>query len=277
MKPSPTMLTRLVVFVAWSLCCAQITSAQFSKLDDLASEITKEVKRLKPQLVAVVDFRQPSGSTMPQSHYFAWILSNYLEQHGKKKFAVAEHRAFDEDLARLHIPPESLVLGAAFRSAASHVGADVLITGTIEKRQNAYVLQATVLQVSNEKSLATFAQTIEVNDFLESFVTPFPQGVERTGRNGGLKGVKLPSCVYCPDPSYNDLARSKNLQGSCVLEVLISANGDLQQIRPLRLLGYGLDEQAFNAIKKWKFKPATREDGTPVATIVPVEVTFRLY
>jgi TonB family protein len=58
---------------------------------------------------------------------------------------------------------------------------------------------------------------------------------------------------------------------------LISANGDLQQIRPLRLLGYGLDEQAFNAIKKWKFKPATREDGTPVATIVPVEVTFRLY
>src|SRR5258705_12400073 len=104
MKPSPPTLPRLVVFVAWSLCCAQITSAQFSKLDDLASEITKEMKRLKPQLVAVVDFRQPSGSTMPQSHYFAWILSNYLEQHGKKKFAVAEHRAFDEDLAKLHIP-----------------------------------------------------------------------------------------------------------------------------------------------------------------------------
>jgi hypothetical protein len=51
--------------------------------DDLASQISKEVKPLRPQLVAVVDFRQSSGSTMPQAHYFAWILSNYLEQRGK--------------------------------------------------------------------------------------------------------------------------------------------------------------------------------------------------
>jgi len=37
------------------------------------------------------------------------------------------------------------------------------------------------------------------------------------------------------------------------------------------------DEEAYNAIKKWKFKPAMRADGTPIATVVPVEVTFRLY
>jgi TonB family protein len=43
------------------------------------------------------------------------------------------------------------------------------------------------------------------------------------------------------------------------------------------LLGYGLDEEAYNTIKKWKFKPATEKDGTPVAAVVPVEVTFRLY
>jgi outer membrane biosynthesis protein TonB len=38
-----------------------------------------------------------------------------------------------------------------------------------------------------------------------------------------------------------------------------------------------LDEQAFYAIKKWKFRPAKNKDGTSVAVIVPVEVTFRLY
>jgi outer membrane biosynthesis protein TonB len=61
------------------------------------------------------------------------------------------------------------------------------------------------------------------------------------------------------------------------MSVLISPSGEPQQIRPERLAGYGLDEQAFNAIKKWKFAPATsRTDGKPVAIIVPVEVTFRL-
>jgi hypothetical protein len=63
-----------------------------------------------------------------------------------------------------------------------------------------------------------------------------------------------------------------------VLEVLISPAGVAQQIRPVRLLGYGLDEQAYDVIKQWKFKPATLwENGTPVPAIVPVEVTFRLY
>jgi TonB family protein len=38
-----------------------------------------------------------------------------------------------------------------------------------------------------------------------------------------------------------------------------------------------LDEQAFEAIKKWRFKPATGSDGTPTPAIVSVEVTFRLY
>ena len=48
-------------------------------------------------------------------------------------------------------------------------------------------------------------------------------------------------------------------------------------LRPEKLAGHGLDEQAFNAIKQWRFAPATSTtDGKPVAIIVPVEVTFRL-
>ena len=88
----------------------------------------------------------------------------------------------------------------------------------------------------------------------------------------------MPRCVYCPDPSYNDLARREKIQGSCVLEVLISENGEARQIHPIRLFGYGLDERAYELIKTWKFKPArTKKDDTPVPAIVPVEVTFRLY
>jgi Gram-negative bacterial TonB protein C-terminal len=38
---------------------------------------------------------------------------------------------------------------------------------------------------------------------------------------------------------------------------------------------YGLDEQAVTAMKKWVFKPGTK-DGKPVAVRVDVEMSFRL-
>jgi TonB family protein len=145
------------------------------------------------------------------------------------------------------------------------------VTGTVEKRDNSYILQITPIHVSNAKTLVMIAQTIPVNEFLDGFVTPFPAGISRI-----IEGVTVPRRIDCPNPVFSELARANKIQGGCLLEVLLSANGEIQQIRPLRLLGYGLDEQAFNAIKNWKFRPATK-DGTPLAVIVPVEVTFRVY
>ncbi len=41
-------------------------------------------------------------------------------------------------------------------------------------------------------------------------------------------------------------------------------------------LGMGLDEQAVNAIRTWKFEPAKR-GSEPVPVQIAVEVDFRLY
>jgi TonB family protein len=38
----------------------------------------------------------------------------------------------------------------------------------------------------------------------------------------------------------------------------------------------GLDEKALEAVRQWKFAPATK-DGHPVAVRVAIEVAFRLY
>ncbi len=67
---------------------------------------------------------------MPQGHYFAWILGCYLEARSKAKFTVANHIDFDKDLANLNITPSVLVPGEALRSAAPHLGADVLKCAT---------------------------------------------------------------------------------------------------------------------------------------------------
>ena len=68
---------------------------------------------LKPRLVAVVDLRPPYDANKVQAHYLAWLLSNTINADRKKKFAVAEHIAFDDDLTRFHLTPEALIPGDA--------------------------------------------------------------------------------------------------------------------------------------------------------------------
>jgi len=84
------------------------------------------------------------------------------------------------------------------------------------------------------------------------------------------------TCIHCPDPTYTDPARQAKVNGTSIFEVLIATSGEAAQLQPVKMLGYGLDEKAFEAIKHWKFRRATK-DGSPVPVVVPIEVTFRIY
>lgn len=93
-------------------------------------------------------------------------------------------------------------------------------------------------------------------------------------RVGG--GVSAPRAIYAPDPNYSEEARKAKYQGTVVLWVIVGTDGRTREIRVQRSLGLGLDENAVEAIRRWRFEPA-RKDGVPVAVQVSVEVNFRLY
>jgi protein TonB len=90
------------------------------------------------------------------------------------------------------------------------------------------------------------------------------------------RGVSVPRAIYQPDPEYSKKARKKKLQGTCLLSIVVGADGKPHDIRVTRPLGPGLDEEAIKAVQQWKFEPA-RKDGQPVAVEVVVEVNFKLY
>jgi len=46
-------------------------------------------------------------------------------------------------------------------------------------------------------------------------------------------------------------------------------------VKLVRGLGTGLDQRAIDAVRQWRFSPATRQ-GVPVDVIVHVSVEFRL-
>ena len=93
-------------------------------------------------------------------------------------------------------------------------------------------------------------------------------------RVGG--GIIPPRVIYSPSPEYSKEARAAHYQGTCVLWLIVGADGKPRNIRVTRPLGQGLDEKAIEAVRTWRFEPA-RKDSKPVTVQINVEVTFQLY
>ncbi|MBZ5654624.1 MAG: energy transducer TonB [Acidobacteriia bacterium] len=104
------------------------------------------------------------------------------------------------------------------------------------------------------------------------------------GSGGGIGGdvyrvggsVSAPRAIYDPEPEYSEEARKAKYQGVVVLQVIIGVDGLPCDIRVARTLGMGLDQKAIDAVRQWRFEPAVK-DRRPVATVVNIEVNFRLY
>lgn len=88
-------------------------------------------------------------------------------------------------------------------------------------------------------------------------------------------GVKPPRVIYSPGPEFSDEARLQKIEGTVTLDIVVTSAGKTALIRVLKTLGYGLDEKAIEAVRTWKFHPATK-DGKPVSVNVAVQVEFRL-
>jgi TonB family protein len=78
-----------------------------------------------------------------------------------------------------------------------------------------------------------------------------------------------------PNPKYAREARRVGVEGVVVLKALVLGNGNLDRIRVVRRLPYGLTENAIRAACEVKFKPAMKS-GKAVSQWVTLEYVFRL-
>ncbi len=91
-------------------------------------------------------------------------------------------------------------------------------------------------------------------------------------------GVSAPQVIYQVEPEFSDEAKQdKTFTGGHVLvHLLVDQQGNPQNVRVLRGIGHGLDQQAILAIRQYKFKPAL-ENGNPVLVSLNIEVNFQRF
>jgi len=90
-------------------------------------------------------------------------------------------------------------------------------------------------------------------------------------------GFVLPEVIeYTTPPLYSDEARDRGIEGTVLLEVHVSVDGRPGNLRVVKGLGFGLDENALLAVREWKFKPGERSrKAAETTTEVSVEFSLR--
>jgi TonB family protein len=255
----------------------------------LAARLLKRAEKAKCRVdsctILVENFAMPSGSTSRLGMQLADSVAAELAGQGRG-IQIVDRSRLQDYLVREHIPSAALKDREAARWLATELHANVALVGTIEELGGNYSLLTELLNVSSDKTGPQEAMTIATPEPEKAFAPFEPYDAERPGQKApagappfvrsGANGASVPSCMYCPPPQYSNAARKVKFMGTVILDVTVTEDGRAANIRVLKGMPFGLNEQAIRAVNGWTFKPANSGDK-PVAVRVPIETTFRLY
>jgi len=68
-----------------------------------------------------------------------------------------------------------------------------------------------------------------------------------------------------PDPPVSRSEIPSGVEGDVIAEVTIDEQGNVTDVKLTQGIGYGIDEKVMTVLRKWHFRPATR-DGVSIAS-----------
>jgi protein TonB len=104
------------------------------------------------------------------------------------------------------------------------------------------------------------------------------------GAGGGTGGgpyqpggsVSTPRLLVQVDPHYTSEALERKIQGAVWLQLVVTRTGTPSEVRVIRSLDPGLDEEAVKAVGQWRFAPGMLS-GSPVDVQVVVVMDFWIH
>jgi TonB family protein len=283
---NPTHLRyTILVLLAGTLFIPGIASsalAQQAEIEDLASHVARGIAASRKKKVAVADFRAVNGKSVPLGTWLADQFSVALAKaapgleiidRARLKAAIEGRPLFREDSPTLD--PETA------RILCHSVGAKIVVAGSIGPAERAVGLTLDSLDACHLEKLQSIKPTRGKTPLNQEMEALLPEPLESLLLPGGIwkagkGGASDPSCIECSSPRFSDEAVERKVQGAVLMEVTVTTEGRVRDIRVLKSLGYGLDEIAVDTVRNWKLRPAVDPDGTQVPARTFIEVSFRL-
>lgn len=231
-------------------------------------------------LVAKVD--QPAQLALPTADLSALAVGEQQEQEKKKPIRVSAgvmagqiitkvNPTYPEDARKARIQG-TVVLHAVIGKTGDVMNLQA-VSGPAELRNSAieavqqwkykpYLLNGQPMEVDT-----TISVNYSIADDGPSAVAPC------TSQNSGCT---MPVLLFGPAPEYPSQAREAKTPGEVIVSLTVDEKGHPQDVAVFSPAGHGFDEKAVEAVRRYRFQPATRY-GLPTIAELRVAVDFRSY
>jgi len=103
-----------------------------------------------------------------------------------------------------------------------------------------------------------------------------PASIGPASTEGQGQAVAIPGYLSNPPPPYPLEARRQKQEGRVLLEVFVTRDGKVENLRLKQSSGFPLlDDAALRAVRSWRFKPA-KIAGMTIATKLDVPIRFQI-
>jgi TonB family protein len=278
---------QLAVLVMSLLGCGPaIAQDESQAINSLAASVAEAIARNSrgspaPVEVFVGDFEwanRPTsflGVSLANEFAFALSKSGGFDVIDRARLTgMSQHDLVDQNAWKCYTKPETtpvFVVGTLSEAAES-------LALTIRVREFRALLFNRSIQIAlapNLKALASAPLPVRPTPtWVSGDHPPDPDAKPPTA---GTFGVGHPACIYCPPARYSRAGTVAKVEGTAVLDIVVTTDGFPAKITLLRGLPCGMGEAAMKAAEQWRFRPAAGPDGKPVEVSQIVEVSFRLH
>lgn len=166
-------------------------------------------------------------------------------------------------------------------AAPAWLSAEVSMLGCIERSKDAHGKRIETLrpgaQPAQKFGIPPLTPPEAVLTTAETFAAGAAADSPQLEKVSPRSGVSAPVPLNNVSAIFSDEARKRKIQGICLVSLIVDRNGMPQNMRMVRGIGYGLDENALNAVSRYRFKPAMKNGVEPVPVAITIEISFRLY
>jgi TonB family protein len=89
--------------------------------------------------------------------------------------------------------------------------------------------------------------------------------------------INPPTPLNIVEAQFPEDARQRRINGRCLVSLTVDVNGMPQDIKLVRCTDPSFEVNSLDAVKQYRFQPATTQEGKQVSSMIAVEVDFRVF